>query len=759
MLRFQQVSLHGICDIRTNNRWNCGNSIEKSNRNSILIVHQKNRLILFEHLYLENLLDYLQNPWLMLLVVGISIFLLILIFRLFRLLFREVLILRIKNDLKRYFSSQTIRNAWKNYIPPIVSSGKTPPVEMIPWFVKNILTKKNFEYSHYLVFGDSGIGKTTALIRLYAAYRYTFNSRDFSVLLLSLSDPSATFILQGYKNKDKTVLLLDGLEENLLASYDYKAGLDQILTETAGFAKVVISVQRGFLPESVQGDTAKESVKYAGETCYQLFGRIEILPPLAKDLDRMVSRQMSGLSADEKQKLRDEIIMNPALYMRPGWAKWSHAMARSGQQAHYPYEIYKIAAHYLLGNIPGEDGQKEKIFAFASDLAANIWKGADENRRWAMPIADAEKLAGELGVDLGTLHNTFLEIFPEGYVRFVHKGFLGLFVAWKAFYEEWIPGDTHFSALPEAAEFFHQMCWQKALSADRSMEGYARLHQTSDRRELTSLTFREIRNISRLYLRGDRLSDVRFLRGITALKGLYLDEGVPMRINLVSQMPHRSALIYLRQGGSFAGIYEFPQGNLKPFLLHTRFSPLMSILPEIPEKAIKARKTILDVFSTRLRRLPNESCRPHPLPEGDTGEATDLFRLHLGVGEMDLFNLVEIFVMEDGSRNIVFSNTYLPTLINEQAEIVTNRLVEVYGEDDRNISTFGPDDLAQIEDGYWLGRRWFWKNSENYPYPIHLYMEVPGKIQLEVFGVLPEPVSDQEIKTTQETSDQKNFLT
>ncbi|MEZ4774350.1 MAG: hypothetical protein R3D00_14290 [Bacteroidia bacterium] len=714
---------------------------------------------MFDNLNLENLLIYLNNPWILLLSVGLAIFLLILVFRLFRLIFRELLILRVKHDLKRYFSSATIRNAWKNHIPPKITTGNSPAFEMIPWFVKNTLTKKNFEYSHYLLLGDSGIGKTTALIRLYAAYRYTFDSRDFSVLLISLSDPSATFILQGYKNKEKTVLLLDGLEDNMRASHDYKAGLDNILTETAGFAKVVISVQRNFLPEGVRGGADKESVKYTGESCYQLFGRVEIQPPVARDMDRLVSRQLAGLSGEEKQRLREEIIMNPALYRRPGWAKWSHALALSGQQAQYPFEIYKIAAHYLLGNIPGEEGLKEKIFAFASDLAANIWKGADENRRWAMPRTEAEKLAGELGVNLSDLDHTFLEIFPEGYVRFTHKGFLGLFVAWKAFYEEWTPGDTRFAALPEAAEFFHQMCWQKALAADRSLEGYARLNQSSDRRELTSLSFTDIRNISRLYLRGDRLSDVRFLRGITALKGLYLDEGVPMRANIVSQLPNESVLVYLRQTGNIAGIYDLAHGNLKPFLLHTRFSPLMSVIPEIPEKAIKARKNILDVFSTRLRRLPNESCRPHPLPEGDTGEATDLFRLHLGVGEMDLFNLVEIFVMEDGSRNIVFSNTYLPTLINEQAEIVTNRLVEVYGEDDRNISAFGTDDLAQIEDGYWLGRRWFWKNSENYPYPIHLYMEVPGKIQLEVFGVLPEPITDPEVKTTQETSDQKNLLT
>ncbi|MDX2247013.1 MAG: hypothetical protein SF052_09575 [Bacteroidia bacterium] len=713
---------------------------------------------MFVNSNLEDLLRYLTNPWLALLVTGGLVFILVLIFRFLRFLFRELVILRFKNELRQDFSSATVRYAWKNFIPPVATRGPEEPVIFIPWMVKNILIKKNFEYSHYFLLGDSGIGKTTAMIRLYAAYRYSLNSRDFAVRLFSLADPSATFILKGLKNKEKTVLLLDGLEDNLMASYNYKAGLDKILTDTAGFAKVIISVQKGFLPPEVEGDFTRESVKYTGEECYQLFGRIELQPLAPKDSARFVSRHLSGLSGEDKYRLREEMIIHAELYSRPGWARWANALARSEQPAAYPYEIYKIAAHYLLGNIPGEEGQKEKIFAFSSDLAANIWKGADENRRWAMPLPEAEKLAGELGINLKDIEGTFLEMFPKGYVRFIHKGFLGLFVAWKAFYEEWLPGETHFSALPEAAEFFHQMCWQKALVKDHSLEGYARLVNSHERRELTSLSFREIREISRIYLKGDRLSDVRFLRGLPALKGLYLDDGVPLRANIVRQLPHESVILYLRQNGSFAGIYDMWQGNLKSFSLHTRFSPLMSVIPDIPEKAISARKYILEVFSTRLRQLPNEACRPHPLPEGDLGETIDHYRLHLGVGEMELFNLVEIYVMEDLSRNIVFSNTYLPTLLSEQAADITNRLVQVYGEDDRNTAAFGPDDLAQIEDGYWMGRRWFWKNSDNYPYPVHLYMETPGKIKLEVFGILPEPESDREIRTTRESSDQREFL-
>ena len=58
----------------------------------------------------------------------------------------------------------------------------------------------------------------------------------------------------------------------------------------------------------------------------------------------------------------------------------------------------------------------------------------------------------------------------------------------------------------------------------------------------------------------------------------------------------------------------------------------------------------------------------------------------------------------------------------------------MYGEDDRNQATFTEDDIAQIEDGFWLGRKWAWEVSQSYENPINLYLEEPGKARLEIYG-------------------------
>ena len=48
------------------------------------------------------------------------------------------------------------------------------------------------------------------------------------------------------------------------------------------------------------------------------------------------------------------------------------------------------------------------------------------------------------------------------------------------------------------------------------------------------------------------------------------------------------------------------------------------------------------------------------------------------------------------------------------------------------------DDLVQIRDGVWKGRRWSWQNTDSYAYPVHLYMHQPGKISLVICGLNPQ---------------------
>ena len=71
----------------------------------------------------------------------------------------------------------------------------------------------------------------------------------------------------------------------------------------------------------------------------------------------------------------------------------------------------------------------------------------------------------------------------------------------------------------------------------------------------------------------------------------------------------------------------------------------------------------------------------------------------------------------------------------ENLEEILRRLVSVYGEDDWHREGFNLDDKAQIEEGHWTGRRWFWGNTDSYAFPVHMYMTSPGQVNLVVYGL------------------------
>ena len=706
---------------------------------------------------MQDLLPLLNNPFIAGAVLLCGFVLLYLLYRLSKGLVRGMTVLMVKHQLRNSFSPLTITNAWNGfYSPQVFFGGKTH--RLIPYIQENILTKKDKIYSHYLLFGDSGMGKTTAMIRLFAAYKYRLTGKDYQVRLVSLSDPGATRMLKGMGNKEKTVVLLDGLEDFYMAAKNYKTGMDQVLKDTEDYAKVIISVEKGFLPAKIEGEIQDELVKYTGDECYQLFGRMEMLHMDHAEAIKFSKRRLVAPDKDTRLRAKELMFRNPGLFHRPGWTKWMEPLVRSRQTASYPFEIYQIAAHSWLGHIKGSEEDKSRIFTFSAKLATTVWRKVADYKQWAILVEDAESLAKEYGVDLKAVLGTFLEEFPDGKIQFVHKGFLGLFLAWEAYYDDWPAEDTHFEALPEAASFFRQMCWKYTVGGKLPLKGKVRTLMHQEKRELQAITFDEIGEITRLYLDMSDLPDRRFLRGLTSLKGLYLDgAGLEMlNVLLLKEFPHQQLMVYLRETGKIKAVYHFDEaGGFQPVNFHPRFSPLLSVRPDATDRARKSRIPVLEIFANSPSDLPNEHCHPHPLPAGDVGDAVSMYRLHLGVAEMDLFNLVEIYVMDDSSRNVIFSNTYLPTMITYNLRDITNALVSIYGEDDRNMEEFGPDDEAQIEDGLWLGRKWFWKNSDRYPYPIHLYLEEPGHARLEVFGTFPAPSDSPDTSAEKEIENER----
>ena len=110
-------------------------------------------------------------------------------------------------------------------------------------FSKELDNKKS-DNKYYLLLGESGTGKTTALLYLYA--RFAVASKNYSIYYARCTGDLLPLYSINKDTKEKCILLLDSFDESPRAFTNYEQFISEIETGTHEFAKVVISCRRQF---------------------------------------------------------------------------------------------------------------------------------------------------------------------------------------------------------------------------------------------------------------------------------------------------------------------------------------------------------------------------------------------------------------------------------------------------------------------------------------------------------------------------------
>ena len=119
--------------------------------------------------------------------------------------------------------------------------------QLIPFFLNHVF--KDYETQYFIVLADSGMGKTTFLLNLFFKY-YKKIFKKNHIVFLSLTFDAAIKKIRGIKDKEKTILLLDGFDEDKYAMKDYVSRLQVICNETELFYKVIITSRTQFFPDN-----------------------------------------------------------------------------------------------------------------------------------------------------------------------------------------------------------------------------------------------------------------------------------------------------------------------------------------------------------------------------------------------------------------------------------------------------------------------------------------------------------------------------
>lgn len=677
-----------------------------------------------------------------------------------RVLRKQLLLSRLKRHLAPFFTPAQIKHALDHYVPTrfrYAEAGEQVRENLVKYFVDEVFTKKHFEFNYFMVLSRPGMGKTAFLVNLFWNYRYQLLRKDYRIKLIALNHPGAFQAMERCPHPDQTVLLLDGLDEVAAAISNYKAYMDQLLAHTPKFAKVVISCTSGFLPYEVERPQNSDPISYVGEENYQLFGKIYIDPFDETDTFTYLKKRLSMFEVKQRVKAQALQANKPYIFSCPLFLHYiSYLLQRPQQSYEYTYQVYEALlqewiAYHAQKRHKKDQHYAQKLFRLWVELAWDIYVNWEDREGLWIPTDTLLVYQKNIGVNIEPWAHSPVDLHPNGYFFFTHPSFVGFLVAWRTFHkQEGIP-DVHFKGLSMAAICYQEMCWEAYAQSIPQLEGHYRTTFRNEKTPLSDIRPWELRDITRIYLDHYRQADMRFLKGLTYLRGLYLNEAQASDVTpgLVEQLPHPDTYLYLQQGAHIR-IMEVTSSPIAlevdgirgvayqwdpPQVMDLQSTPDPTQLYRPKVNGHAPSEAILKVFNMDLKSMPNATCKQIGDGSNEQGMSYRIFEQYAGFAELDVFNHMHVHVFPDGSRNVLFHNTYTPTLLVQTLSEMVERFVRVYGEDDFHRREFDEDDEAQVEDGLWLGRTWAWGNTHDYAYPLHLFMDQPGKVQLMVFGI------------------------
>ena len=335
---------------------------------------------------------------------------------------------------------------------------------LIPFFCKEAF-KKSSQGKYYLILADSGMGKTTFMLRLYRKCLLNRSlQKRYITKLIPLSQENCLHMIEELENQETTILLLDALDENLEAMKDYESFITELLKITEGFSKVVITCRTQFFP-----NRATEPV----ET-----GRIRV--GTGNKREEIIKKYISPFSDEEvrcylkkqykfnkkKQRHAFEIVTKvPVLMARPVILNWINFLCDSTEDFRYAYQIYStIIDKWIERESIGHSSRS--LFDLSRAIAEYMYL----NGTTSMSAVKVEEIASKKNIQLEPIiakSRSLLNRNGNGEYKFAHRSFLEYFIVFGIFEKMKVPGNlTFLFSLSGVKRFLYEILLDAAQKTD-----------------------------------------------------------------------------------------------------------------------------------------------------------------------------------------------------------------------------------------------------------------------------------------------------
>lgn len=339
-------------------------------------------------------------------------------------------------------------------------------------FCDRIFKDNNPNERVYMVLAGSGMGKTTFMVNVFCHYvkqNMTRKGMNLDIRLLRLDDEKVLDDIKkisedGSIKPEKTILLLDALDENRYASGNFVEFKRKLEDAMEPFGLVMITCRDQFFDNEKSIPTSTSWVSVTKDKNLISYNKIYISPFSDEDIKKYLALKYKN---KRKRKQASQIAEKcKDLMARPLLLSYMDDLLDGNFEFKTIYEIYRVLIDKWLqrevNKIQSEDArceQKKMLYHFSVRIARTIYENWKDTKSMLLSPEQMEDFMTRFNyskVPYELKRRSLINRNVSGYYKFAHKSFLEFFLAQEYFHNP--TSNFEFEGMDMARRFYEEMC-------------------------------------------------------------------------------------------------------------------------------------------------------------------------------------------------------------------------------------------------------------------------------------------------------------
>ena len=339
-------------------------------------------------------------------------------------------------------------------------------------FCDRIFKEDNPNERVYIVLAGSGMGKTTFMVNLFCHYvkgHLTRKGIDLDIRLLRLDDDKVLDKISRIPedktiNPNKTILLLDALDENRNAAENFSEFKSKLEEAIEPYRLVMITCRDQFFDNESAVPQLTNWMATTKDKNLISYNKIYISPFSDNDVKLYLFKKYRNRKNRKKaMKIAEKC---KTLMVRPLLLSYMDDLMDGHAEFESLYKIYELLIDKWLqrevNNIPNEkirNERKESLYKFSEEIAKTIYQNWVNTKTMQLSPEQMDEFMKRFHfseIPYQFKQRSLINRDVNGYCKFAHKSFLEYFLA-KTYFED-SSFRLNFDGMDMAKSFFGEMC-------------------------------------------------------------------------------------------------------------------------------------------------------------------------------------------------------------------------------------------------------------------------------------------------------------